>query len=850
MSDLSTAVESEDLLKVDPRARERKRRSEFVQISLFVSLSSLLIALYAIFLSLRLAPAASQHDLDQATLMLASELAALSLNHGRFGPVGLLDTADGGRRQLSFNRLEASLRVVGISAKKLGFDSMSELLSRDAREVSALVREFAQLEREEVNASSEQIQGRESLSHKLRKSLLRNGPASVLRDLKITVGGVKEGKYSATSSPLPPLLEENQAFFADKGFYKAHVPVPIWDNYTFSFYENAESTRLIPVSQFRAISQDELASAVLVEAEFEVLERGKSKENRRMQSCALLGAPALKGNSTLFMLSFPHGRLSKFGSLADLFSPANYNAEGQGKCYQAIDGELPGQGRLLPLFSSSAPLACSRALYDFMLSAGPELNPQRLSEVLKKPFSELQLRQKELRQNDERTKQYSFNSALMRDTGASAFALLNQSKKQEAGQKALANAFSGKSREELLPAFAFPALVDENGFLSLPSETTFDTALLHDFLSSLHQTNIAGIESMKSARLIIERMEGAIAGSQRKQKVLAEEFESIQKNSAKLKLAAAPNLSETQNSSKEQELKRQIEQISERLAREKARYQSYLKTSDKAKLAAKNGEAAARSSYQIGEHMSTFVSQGVKKVTAPVKGFLLGRKVVFIPHKTPVDQDDIYGSFSAGESGADAVFDPEKDQRAESGYSEKENDWLSPKFSLMEIPDHRFQIEGKSFFQYWETRESIKHYQPYYVMLSSSELCRKGRPPMLFAGQASPFENGALNNLQLCFFAPACIKSGAGKEPVYWSLLLRDLASTRAPQGVFGLESTKSNWCIELGMDEERCPSLASEIMIRSPLPGLLKDLSGVYLQDPSGLPPVPLYPPLPPELL
>jgi hypothetical protein len=82
MTSSQPSLEDQLMPSPDPRAKARKRQSEFWQICWLISLSSLLISLYAVFLSQRLAPTDCQHDLDQAALVLADELGKLPFETG------------------------------------------------------------------------------------------------------------------------------------------------------------------------------------------------------------------------------------------------------------------------------------------------------------------------------------------------------------------------------------------------------------------------------------------------------------------------------------------------------------------------------------------------------------------------------------------------------------------------------------------------------------------------------------------------------------------------------------------------------------------------------------------------
>lgn len=819
------------MLSPDPTAKVRRRRSEFWQVCWLVSLSSLMISMYAIFLSQHLAPAASQHDLDQAALMLAKELSTITVNHSRFGNVGLVDIKQAEHSQIGLNRLQATLRLDGILARQLGFDYMSVLVGKDVRELNQLTRELSRLERELASPQAERdILQREPFLDLVKNVLARTGAGGRLKSLSISLGGLKPGAELGSNTPLPPIEEERNSFFADKGNYLAHVPVPIWQNFTYSFYELANSVRLVPAQYFLPLKSDEVASVVKIEAYFEVAERGRQKQIQKMESCAMVGATPLPRPSLVFMLSFPQGYLSKFSCINDLFNPQNYTSV-QGDWLEATGGDVPEDGhfeKTRVLDKMPPALSAMHCLYHFLRQAGPEVNPANLKALLYKPISTV-----EVNNPTGSASPPGFNSGLFKDTGAARFALLKQSFRDGAGQKAIKNAFSGKQFQDLIPQYTFPVAIDSNGTVTLPGETFFDKTLVRDFLDALYQTNIAGIESLQISQTIVSRMQNSIEQSEKQIASLNEELHGI-----KHSIDLAPSIPNKEEADKLTQLKKQQKSLSTLIQAEQNRKAQFEKTKAKAVVTAQNAREAARSCYEIGAHMYSFVSPGIRRITAPFKGFLLGGKsVAFIPHTIPVDEDDIYEPFQA-DSGSDAQL------------SQSMHSWMSHQFNVTEIPDPGMFVDGKPIIDYWQKSPIHSLNPPLYIMLSVNELLAQ-KDAHLYASRSTPFdfERGVVGKAQVSYYAPQCIESGSSQK-VSWSVMVRDLVYTLAQGAGKALFSNRPHWCLDIGMNEESCPGLAVEFQIRTPLPKLEGALSGTYLQDPAGGPSIPLYPPLPPDLI
>ncbi len=811
--------------EADPGARISRRRAEFWQISWLVSLSSLLVSLYAVFLSQRLAPVASQADLDRAAIMLARELSSLSVKHSRLGNIAL---CAGAGNNFELNSLQATLRLDALVAKRLCLKEVEEQIEKDAKELALLVNELCRLEHDlaKTDGPSASSSGRQSFAESVRKLLMHTGAGSRLRSLKIKLGAASTNSLGA-ETPLPLIEEESRKAHALGENYRTQIPVRIVGDIDYKFYELASSPRIIPGEFFRPLPENQLASVIMLEAEFEIPDRQQRSKIQTLRSCAIAGGSSQNnGQASLLMLSFPGGYLSSISSISDLLQAGTYENK-DGEWLQAAGGEVPGEGHLVELARNGSGLKAHQAarnlLYCFMLAAGPRLVPENLEVLLKKPLAALVPR-------TDSQKPVTFNSGLFKDTGAASFAISMQSQRGASGQRILANAFSGKSFAQVAPPFTFPLYVSRSGLLSLPQDPGFDSNLLKDFLKSLHKTNIAGIESMQIANTVLFRMKNSIEQSDRSLSLLAEEIQS-----GKRSLEFLSNKNNDQN--QDMKLKQISNQLTALMLQEQKTEEDkdrYLKIKSRALNALSKAREAARSSYEIASNLTRFAGQGLKRVTAPYKAFLLDRNLLFIPHEIPLDEDDLYELKQQSDS-------QEQDSQAQS--------WLTDDFRVTDIAEPGIFVDSKPILEYWQKGELKQENKPLYVFLPSKELISKKKELKLYASTSTPFDNGGINRHQLCYFNSQCIESGS-RVRVGWSVLMRNLVFSYLNGGGQPLKSISPRWCHELGLHEENCPGLAAEIQIRTPVPRLGKEFSTINIQDPDGGPAISLYPPLPPELL
>ena len=797
-----------------------RSRSDLWKLSFLIAFSSLLVSIYSLVLSDRLTPAATQADIDQAARSVATELGKIYLTHRRFGRVGLLDVTQGDESQIGLNTLQATLKLDGLIASTIGLDYIQKLVSTDAKDAVWLSRELASIEREQSSPGVGQEEGGR-LYELAKKMLARNWRAGELVKVKITLGRLKQRadskNYLGSRMPLPDMESERQADYAQRNFYKPHVPVTIFGNNKYEFMELGEKLQFFSPAEFEALPDNSPASVLLLTAEFNSSERNSKTKKNVMNSCIALGAPLPKPSSSVFMLSFPHGFFSNFASFEELLREDSWLSRGDS--YEAFAGPVPGDGRLVMTTIANAQLtpaqASMLAFYHYLFSLGPDVKPYKVKEMLRQPFSATTLVDNfELKEGEP-----FFNSALIKDTGAAKFALIKQSSEGGSGQKALLGGFSAKSFSRQAPSSSFPLAVSENGFVSLPSGASYDEDLIRSFFEDLYQTNISAIETMNVAETVFDRTQSAIKKCTNEIENFVEEKRSLEKSIVSVEAQNAENVEETLPQIKDRLiiLDSEIEEQKER----KRRLELLLAN---AKKVASNGRSAARGTYEIASHMGSFVSKGIQKIS---EGFLLNDAIVFRPLDKPVQEEEIYEMTERPD---------DKSQRSL---------WTGDSIKITDSATDTLEVNGQSLSEYVKSKPAPELNKPLFILLPSRYLTTSDSSKLVRVRQ-SPFGGTGLKQSQYCYFAPGCLQSQISPG-VKMSVLIRDLQSVNKGP-LQNIESLTPRWCLDLGLDYEQCPELAGEIQVRTPIPAAI-DLPSRYLRDPSGEE-VPLIPPLPAEML
>lgn len=804
------------------RPASARFRSDIWKLSLLISLNSLLVSIYSIGLADRLTPAATQADIDQTASELAGDLSELAVSHRRFGKVGLVDLAgaDGESDQLGLNNLNATLRLDYQIASDYNLDYMRKLIETDSKDCAWIGSELARIEREQISAPFEKEAAGKMYEH-AKRLLTKNWRAGQLVDIRIKLGRMRSapGSFSSTKIPFVSAYLADSQSLSENGFYKANIPVPIAGDNKYSFMSLPEESKFLPVGRFEPVTGNEPAGVLLLEAEFlETNDRplnGNGKPRHRiMRSCVAIGSPLPKANSSVFMLSFPHGFFTNFPSVSKLFSQSDWLQSGE--TYEAYSGPIPGRGRLIPTTIANAKLspaeASIMAFYHFLFSLGPEVKKERVGEILTASLDSTRSANSTPSEIDESN---YYNSAMLRYTDAAKFALLKQSSEGGIGQETIVSGFSSKQFQRQVPVSAFPLDVSPSGSVRFINGSEFDEGLVHSFFDAIYETNISGIESMQIAGTVIERTQMALRKCSNDIQSYKEEKKSLEQSIASLEGQDQSDAEEKLPQLKDRAIVLQVE-MDEQTERKK-HFEQILENSKKVYQNAKN---VAKTSYDIATHMSKFVNQGLQKIDSG-KSFLLNNSVVFTPINKPIEEEEIY----------EMTERPEDD----SGRSK----WTSDNLTVSNAAN------GDLSKVPFRNRKELMN-SPIFFLISSKSLLSDEQARLLSLN-SSPFAGSGIKQSQFCYFAQSCAQSAA-TPGVKLSILIRDLQAARQnfDQNIY---STNGRWCMDLGLEGEKCPGLAGEIQVRTPIPNL-KQLPNRYLKNPNDDEQAPLIPALPAEML
>lgn len=819
--------ESTQTVSVERTPAGVRSRSDLWKLSFLIALSSLLVSIYSLLLSEKLTPAATQADIDLAARAVATELSSTYLSNRRFGRVGLIDINQPDDSQIGLNTLHATLRLDALIASQLGFKYLGKLVETDARDAIWLTRELASIEREQVSPPGLRQEEGGRLYELAKKMLARNWRAGELVEVKIRFGRLKQAQSlneaknrPGSKSPLPDLLSEKDVYYAHRNSYKTHVPVSIVGNSKYEFIELADKIQFFPASEFEEIPDNVPSSVILLTAEFNTSERNAASKKKVMSSCVVLGAPVPREAASVYMISYPHGYFSNFSTLDEMLKEESWVSRGDS--YEAFAGAVPGAGRLAPTTIANVHLTPSQAamtsFYHFLFSLGPSLKPYRVKELLRQPINTSPIQDSfEVKESES-----FFNTALIKDTGAAKFALVKQSADGGVGQKAVVEGFSGKPFSQQAPASSFPLAVAENGFVSLSTGASFDESLIRDFFDQLYQTNISGIETMDVADTVFDQTGRALTQCTNEIENFVEEKKSLEKSIVSVEAENAENVEATLP-----QMKDRLIILDAEIEKQRERKQRLQRLLSNAKVVSTNGKLAAKSTYEIAAHMGSFVNKGIQKVSDPKNAFLLNDSILFTPLTRPVKEEEIYEMTERPEDESERSL------------------WTADKLKISGIAPESLDVNGQSLAEYVKSKPVPELNKPLFVLIPSRFLTSSDQSKIVRL-RHSPFGGTGIKQSQFLYFAPGCLESRISPG-VKLSILIRDLQAVRKGSAQ-NIESLTPRWCLDLGLETERCPDLAGEIQIRTPLPTSI-DLPSRYLQDPAG-DEVPLIPPLPAEML
>jgi hypothetical protein len=800
-----------------------KSAASFAAVGGLLLLSAVIVSAYVLVVHNLTVRGTSQDAAQKAAIHVAERLLTVSVSNNRFGQVGICDIPDEQRligqakrpRITGLNTLKASLKTADLAATNLGLRHFRAQIIADLAEIDTLQRELSRAFSEAVRPKLSQaspVSGENEES--IYQSAFRIAAESRKVDehligLKIRLGRVTNAQLSSMA-PGPAGYVATPSNFSAEGTYKANLPIAIAGGKTVEFYPIGSKCAVAKPSDFQ-ISDSQFPTAVFIEATYKSRQKDIDLEFIMTRTaCATIGAPPVTPPTSVFLISFPHGAPAGLHKVHDLLSGKAWIKNGE--WLQTAGGNIPGEGHLAPplglrVGEMKASEAIELSLYHWILASGPRVSPERLSKLVNIDWSEQQLAQENARLQ-KRESTHAPNSALTKDTGARLHALLYQSGAGGAGQEMLKNAFDANTSERGFPQSALPLVVDAQGNCSISGNANFDEQLVKDFMESVHNTNVAGLESASIAHRVVERLELANKQLDQNLSLLTEELQSIN-----FKLGRTGTIDQKQ--SKALRLRQSDLSLSRAELLEKQK--QYQSTIQRAYRVERNGKAAADATYALAADLRSYAKDGITRVSNDV--YQIGKDYAFTSLPRPVTEEDIYKKEP----------DP-KTQALEQG-------WLAVQFDVFS----QKPTGGPPF-----RAEPVLPAQPLFVVLDSKQLTgRDDAEPRLQLLPSSPFYDTGLPEGELFFYALDSFTTGT-RPRVAWSVLLRDMVAFRRDDGEQFLMSKQARWCLDEDPNTAGCPGLACEVQIRAPVPLLPELPLGTFVVNPvtqervSQIPPTP----------
>lgn len=760
-----------------------------------ILLTGILISLYAVLVHQLSVRTSSEDSLRQATQFVAEELARTSIYDSEFGEVGICDlTAGHGERKkniTSLNRLYATLRLNNLVAKRVNAAYMARMVEQD----------YEQLHRLEINLRSKLqdiVAPNANNSVYSRVYSLASGGrkgAEEVVDVRIKLGAIKSTQLN---SGMPATEDPSErSNLSVRGLYLARFEIPITSTGTAQFTQSAPEIQFIDNAEFVETDSTETPSAVLVESTFKTSDRAKKIDLVRTRSAvAILGPTNASAPDSVLMVSFPQGMVKPFNSLRSVISCASRVSNNSWQ--QAVGGDVPGSGYLAiarqiePVEMRSAQ-AIQTAFYHWLRSLGPSPKLDSIVETFDKSWWGL-----EVRRNDDgpaKLATVGANSALTQDSGASAFALLNQSSPGAVAHKVLKTAFDAEADSTSMPSSAVPLMIDELGNCNLPGRGSFDRVLVQDVLTAIYRTNLLSNESISFAKSLINRMEEAEAQADRGIELLKEELSSLEGRRRRLEAAK-----DEANAAEIARLQKAEQQLSQSIEKQSTKRNEFQVNKERANTVLINAESAARASFDLCSNMAKYANSGIYRCQDKAS-YLFGSEYVFHPITTEISLEDIYRGKSP---------------------------WLRP-IDVLEPAEDGIIAEGKTVGQRRRTQVRDGRAVPAFVIIDSRELQRKA--PKVVLVSRSPFAETGIPNGDLAYYSPDSLRTGQ-QPPVGWSLLIRDAVGNLS-LGASSIPSSHNKWCVD-EPSVGTCPGLAVEIQIRSPIPMIPELGVGSFVVNPT----------------
>ncbi len=789
-------------------------------------------------------------------IAIANRLISLSESSSSFGYLGLCDsTSDDGytfggqsRRITSLNSAKASLHVAGAVAQGLGSKAAEEKIITDLDtlellEKSLVARLFQTvtpvLEEEKAAIDSK------TLHTEVLAALKRKEPTDLETvSIAITLGRYKDPKLLKTVQNAP---SEAKAKFVSDGYYVNDFPVPVCRNRNVHFVPVADRVQIVEPTNFIVAAPGAIPNAVLLEVKY------KPKGNSQTTSvqmgrrvCALLGGSAPATLPSCFMFRFPQGLTEDFKTPADFLNRALW--VNNGTWQQASGGTVPGAGKLrltidpvLPAMPPDQSLAIG--LYHWIRHMRPAPDPEAVITVMHQAFQSRGIFDKSTE-----TSVAPVNSCLVSDTGAREHGFSKNTEKGSEGQLAIEQCFEYAGQLDQYPQSAMPLFVNKSGNVNLAGRNGFDPTLVSKYWSATYATNLAAIETAATAKLVSRQAALENRELQLKLSIIKQELSSSSKRLNSLLFQKHGIKNDTALKALESSIEKAAKNIAEyksAIATIETRQVQLRYVNELSRSTLRNAERASAKTYEICSTTFTLLRNGLHALDAPSNGFLLGRKHLFIPIRTPVHESDFF------EAAAWSGDKPEAQQERLANISP----WFQNVLPVMVPADEmiaagaQFTIDNKPANQVLSEVEVTDDMPPLTILIDSREL-RSPDNAVLHSSSVYPFPGTPVSEDQAFFYAKSATTTGDNKD-VVWSVVMRDLVlhENTAPGKVLtGTPST--SWEKKFSPPLQSNCGLAVEFQLRRPLPHIEGIPEGAYIMDPKKRMMTPQIPPIPVELM
>jgi len=813
--------------------------------------TGLVIAVYILVMGRLNVDRRIEDPVKTQAVLIANHIISLTEPHEGFGHVSLCDSSSDrqldfdnqGHKITSLNAAKATLHSAAAIAKGLGSKFQEEHVLADLSSLEQLQQRLVEKVFQEV-APPPGGQADPALSNNLYTRVLKTLKDKDPTDLKTVAMTVRLGKYNDNklmTTIAHPASEANQPY-VENGLFKPDFPVPVAGERVVRFMPYAGQVSVVEAGPFIEAAPGALPNAVLVEVQYEP--RGKSQTAVHIvrRVCVLLGGSAPKPMPSCFLFRFPQGLAETFAKPAALLSESIWTKTGQWQ--QASGGRVPGSGTLkltidpvLPAMRPGDALALS--IYHWIRHLRPAPDPQAVLTALNQNFPLLE--PKSTNNGDENTA--PVNSCLVADTGAREHSFAKNTEAKSESQKAIEQCFEYPGRLEEYPQSAMPLYVDRTGNLNLAGRSGFDTDLVGEYLNAVYATNLSALESTNTAKLV--RKQSALENRELELKMSIKRQELAGLSKARATILVQQH--GIKSGAADQELTKQLRDTEARIETLKAsligienRKAQLRIVNELTRVAMLNADRATARTYELCSTTFTMLRNGLHSFDLPNHGFLIGRKMVFLPLSEPVKESQFFEA--AGWAMTNQYFDHSK---------------ISPWFQkqlpiLISVRDiigsSGLTINQKPLTEILSEVELTNSMPPLTVLIDSRELQYADRAK-LHSSSEYPFQGTPVSEDQGFYYAKSATTTGAGKD-VVWSVVARDLVFHEHGKGRIIAGPTNTGWEKRMIPPIDGPCGLAAEFQIRRPLPRLEGMPAGAYITDPNKRLMTPQIPPVPVELM